>query len=112
MVEQYEHFEGPDFVRWFRNSLPSLGATATSRHTNGIILRELLPFFVNDPSLWKESGALNAWDGREDASFESYLASWDACLRSRGFPGRLPDLFRNRLGLPAVGFRRAALALP
>ena len=69
---------------WFPRVHSQMEKNALMRSLNAGIAYELLPHFLEKPSLWKACGYLNRWDTSENESFGDYLSSWILLLAQHG----------------------------
>ncbi len=92
---------GRALPEWFAEHSEQLSNSPTDRERNGIIAVAMLQAFRDDPSLWRDCGALNSWDPTENEAFKQYLDSWSRHLSERGGSERDPEVVRRLLGLVA-----------
>lgn len=97
-----------DLSRWLTNHLPDLQSDPYRRELNGVPAVILLPWFLDDPSLWRDCGRLNCWDPYVNATFADYVDSWARHLRRVGTPPYAPPL----IGASFFGTSAAPPALP
>ena len=69
---------------WFPGLHSQMEKNSIMRSLNAGIAYELLPHFLEKPSLWKACGYLNQWDTSENESFGDYLSSWILLLAQHG----------------------------
>lgn len=85
--QRFEVFRIPPGAKaasWFPRVHSQMEKNSTIRSLNAGIAYELLPHFLEKPSLWKGCGYLNLWDTSENESFRDYLSSWILLLAQHG----------------------------
>ena len=88
------HARPGDLPRWLADHLPRLEADPYGRDRNGVMAVNLLPRFLDDPSLWRDCSRLNCWDPYANATFRDYLDAWARHLGRAGSTPRVPPLIR------------------
>ena len=88
------HARPGDLPRWLADHLPRLEADPYGRDRNGVMAVNLLPRFLDDPSLWRDCSRLNCWDPYANATFRDYLDAWARHLDRTGLTPRVPPLIR------------------
>ena len=83
-----------DLPRWLADHLPALEADPYGRDRNGVMAVNLLPRFLESPSLWRDCSRLNCWDPYANATFRDYLDAWARHLDRAGLTPRVPPLIR------------------
>ena len=85
-----------DYSNWLDANIQILESCSTKRELNGVVAVALLPYFWDDPSLWRDCGWLNQWNSSADKTVFDYLNSWSNCLIERNLSYRTPIIV-NRL---------------
>ena len=99
-----------DLPNWFQANEDSLPVNPYDRKLNAVISVVLLPNFLRFPQFWRDCAHLNQWDTAQDETFEDYLKSWWAHMRSRNvYPQGVPLDVANLLGLD-IGVRAIGVA--
>ncbi len=99
-----------DLPNWFQANEGSLTVNPCDRKLNAVISVILLPNFLCFPQLWRDCAHLNQWDTTHDETFEDYLKSWWAHMRSRNVHPQGVSLdVANFLGLD-IGVRATGVA--
>lgn len=95
---------------WFAQHRAEMESNPVIRELNWAVARELLPYFMADPSLWIGLSYLAQWDTTANATFEAYLQSWRETLSNQYEDIAVVDLVEDilPLGLESDENRQAA----
>ena len=99
-----------DLKQWLKENVEVLTEHRYNRRLNAVVAVALLPDFLRYPSIWRDCVFLDQWDTTQDETFEDYLKSWWAHMRSRNVhPQGVPLDVANLLGLD-IGVRATGVA--
>jgi len=112
-------FSGKNPVQWFqKNKHVMENATLTmqkialgggvpenlyERKLQSNFASAILPYFLKEPTLWRELGKLNLWNMISNQEFQDYLNDWEDTCRTQNIDPKVPSILRQKFGIPKSG---------
>lgn len=97
---------------WFYRLNNLLTNDCCIRELNWAVAREMLPSFVEDPTLWHAASYINHWDTTSDIDFYDYLESWRNTLIRERIRTELVDLMFSIIPEEPVDSNEASRIAP